>query len=171
MITINIETLAEFEARHSVDGYGKINDVRNFKFIYSDGAWHPDDLPHDPVAAQSYLHEPADEIEQRLKDRKRYFTLALQAAEGEFNGLRSNLADCAFMAAKYCNLPVPPADGKAALLHARQVVFTLREKLAEVENEINQTPAALRRQAILDDQALRSRQASQLGAEFMGVTL
>ncbi len=75
------------------------------------------------------------------------------------------------MATKYAGVPLPPTEGKAALEHARQTVYKLRAELEKIDAEINRTPSGQRIQEILNEQAAHSRQASELGREFMSVTL
>lgn len=128
-----IEDFEEFSAKHGGD---PVRFQGNW-WLFPDGASCDDNF--------AIRRQPPHDSAERIKLRREYVEAKLKLAERDFRDLKNEALEQAQLAITNSNLPAPPNGVPKELNRRKEIVQTLREQLAGIEEEYAQTPEAQRR--------------------------
>ncbi|GEM_PF-1412816 len=103
--------------------------------------------------------EPPTERFARLRLQEQFLRDALAEEERAFNAFRKYAAEAAANATRFSNCNPPPPDSARQLEAGRQRVLTLRGELADVLEQLGQSPDA---QALRQTQEMHAKQRSDI---------
>jgi hypothetical protein len=161
--TVIVESYREFAERHGNRplNCGSMN-------LFADGAMVN---PNDDRDRQEPPRGPVELVRVKL----RYWREAVRRSTADFETLRSQCSRQAELAARYSNLP-GPANGALADLHKlRDAVAFCREKVAELDKELEakttDDPGRLRQQACEQYERDEQARAAALLGEIASITI
>jgi hypothetical protein len=157
-----IETMNEFEARHSKDG-PKLGDVETSRELFADGAMRD---------AQGNGYEPPTEPGELLRAKRRYVALKLRLEKDVVEAVQKKWIEEASNRITYSNhLPGPPPNAKELLEEWNQGIAKIRKELEAIDHEISKLPDEVARRASFEHQRQRQQSARGQLSEIVSVVI
>lgn len=155
------ESDIEFIARHGarqINVGGQLLMPDGAVLIQSDGGY-------------SIRHEPSANLQERLRQQRRYADERRKRADVEFMQARTAFSEQASLAARYSNLPGPPPNAPDVLTRLKQRVQKWRDRVLELEKQLSDTPE-MRQQHEREQHLARQRgKVAALGQQINAIDL
>lgn len=157
---IVIETMQEFDARHSVDG-PKLQ-VNGFELF-------PDGAIRDRMG--NHVETPV-EAGELLRAKRLYVKAKLRLEEEAFTNFKNGCEQQLANKMKYANtLPGPPADAKQQLERGAERIEKLRGELAAMNREISQLPEETAHRAFWEERRANQQAAREQLSNLQSFTI
>lgn len=145
MAIMKVRTLAEFMADHATDVDKGVRE--RSETLFPTGAVVKQTLGG-RAGDEAVMYEPPTDDHKRLQIIKAYWRIRTDRAEREFFRVRSGYSEALANATTFVNFPQPDESCLEDLKNLRATAIRCRQKLNEVEAELDETPERKQRAAV-----------------------